>query len=84
MGVKMLRKIGSFWKAKGDSKCKLSGTIDFLGDNIRVGIMINDKKDNAKAPDYSLVRFLDDEKPADNKATTADNPPPHNDDNCPF
>lgn len=51
-------RIGGLWKGKEGSKALLSGSIDLLGEDIRVVIFKNDKKEG-KQPDYFIVRSRD-------------------------
>jgi hypothetical protein len=56
------KKIGVLWKPKKESKAKLTGVIDFLGEQIHVGIFPNTEKKEPNHPDYHIVRFLNDER----------------------
>lgn len=56
-----LRNIGGLWKAKEGSKCVLSGTIDLLGQPIRIGVFKNENTEGNRPP-YDIVRFPDDDK----------------------
>jgi hypothetical protein len=50
-------RIGALWEGKKDSKALLTGTLDFLGEDIRIVVFKNDKKEaGSKQPDYHIVR----------------------------
>jgi len=38
-----MKRIGAFWKAKEGSKAVLTGSIDLLGEEIKIGVFKNDK-----------------------------------------
>ena len=52
----MLKRIGSLWKPKEGQKAVLSGVIELLGQDIRVGIFKNDKAEGTQPP-YSILRY---------------------------
>jgi hypothetical protein len=58
----MLKRIGVLWKPKEGSKSKavLSGSIDLLGEEVRVVVLKNDRKEKPSHPDFQIVRVLDD------------------------
>jgi uncharacterized protein (DUF736 family) len=66
-----LRDIGGLYKGKEGSKMLLSGSIDFLGDRIRIGIFKNDRKEKDSHPDYRICRVLDDDKPSGQSQASA-------------
>lgn len=56
------RKIGSLWKGKEGSNAVLNGTIELLGEPLRISVFKHEKKPEGKdkQPDYDIVRYLDD------------------------
>jgi hypothetical protein len=53
-------RIGSLWAGKQGSKALLTGAIDLLGEDIRIVVFKNDKKEEgSKQPDYHIVRSKD-------------------------
>jgi hypothetical protein len=56
-----LKRIGALWRPKPGGKAALSGTIDLLGDSLRVVVLKNERKRNERDPDYILHRALDDQ-----------------------
>lgn len=54
-----IRKIGSLWKAKEGQKAVLTGTIELLGEELRIGVYRNEKAEGNQPP-YNIVRFTDD------------------------
>jgi hypothetical protein len=76
------RKIGVLWKPKKESKARLTGVIEFLGEQIHIGIFPNTEKKEPNHPDYSIVRFLNDDKPA--QQDDFDQQPPPSQDKLPF
>jgi uncharacterized protein (DUF736 family) len=63
----VLKRVGVLWKPKEGQQTKsvLSGSIELLGEDIRVVILKNEKKEKANQPDYQIMRVLpgDEEKP---------------------
>jgi uncharacterized protein (DUF736 family) len=59
------KQIGALWKPKRDSKAVLTGTIDFLGEPIAVGIFKNENKEKDNYPDYHIVRLINDRRSSD-------------------
>jgi uncharacterized protein (DUF736 family) len=59
------KRIGCLWKAKEGSKAKLTGIIELLGEELPIGIFTNEKKDKPNQPDYNIVRFIQDDKQAE-------------------
>lgn len=52
----MLKKIGSLWVAKDGQKAVLSGVIELLGQDIRVGVFKNAKVEGNQPP-YAILRY---------------------------
>lgn len=72
------KQIGALWKPTKQSKALLTGSIDFLGEPINVGIFKNDHKEKENHPDYHIVRLLND-KPAATSGDGFDQRPPNDD-----
>ena len=60
-----LRRIGSLWRPKPGAKVALSGTLDLLGDSLRVVVLKNEKKHGERDPDFVLYRSIEDEPKKD-------------------
>jgi hypothetical protein len=56
-----LKRIGALWRPKPGGKAALSGTIELLGESLRVVVLKNERKRNERDPDYILHRALDDQ-----------------------
>ncbi len=70
-----LRKIGALWRGKEGSKAVLSGSIELLGEPIRIMVFKAEKK-AGKGPDYTICRALEDEKPSGAQGPTTDDDTP--------
>ena len=78
-----LSKIGALWKTKKPgSKIVLNGTITINGEEVRVGIIKNDKTESEKAPPYNIVTFDGDTQQPEAPQTPPE--PPPKDDDLPF
>jgi len=69
-----LKRIGSLWRPKPGGKAALSGSLDFLGESVRIIVLKNEKKHGDRDPDFVLYRSLDDE-PKKGDAGEAGGPP---------
>ena len=56
-----LRKIGALWRPKPGGKAALSGSLDFLGESVRIIVLKNEKKHGDRDPDFVLYRSIEDE-----------------------
>lgn len=65
------KQIGALWRGKEGSSAVLTGTIDLLGEPIRICIF-NNEKEKETHPDYRIVRFLDDKPQRQNEQVTED------------
>jgi uncharacterized protein (DUF736 family) len=74
-----MKRIGAFWKGKEGSKAVLTGAIDLLGDDIKICVCKNDKKENVNEPDYHILR-MENRKPEPKDQA----PAPQADERLPF
>jgi hypothetical protein len=56
-----LKRIGALWRPKPGGKAALTGTIDFLGESVRVVVLKNERRRNDRDPHYTICRCFDDQ-----------------------
>jgi hypothetical protein len=68
-----LRRIGALWRpTKEGSKAALSGTLSFLGEDVRIIVLKNEHKKGPRDPDYLLHRSIADDGQKGNGGRSGD------------